>query len=95
VGVDALSPSGSLLYLLQYRGSPWAINASYAVRAYNLDTHRLYPGAIVDRREPDEKMTGQPVTRIDQKPGRTRSTRARASGRSCTRSTLRTGAPSA
>jgi hypothetical protein len=62
---DALSPGGSLLYLIQYRGSPWAVNASYAVRAYNLNTHRLYPGAIADRREPDEKMTGQPVTRVE------------------------------
>jgi hypothetical protein len=62
---DTLSPGGSLLYLIQYRGSQWAINASYAVRAYNLNTHRLYPGAIVDRREPDEKMTGQPVTRVE------------------------------
>ena len=62
---DALSPDGSLLYLIQYRGSPWAVDATYAVRAYNLNTHRLYPGAIVDRREPDEKMTGQPVTRVE------------------------------
>ena len=62
---DALSPDGSLLYLIQYRGGPWAINGSYAVRAYNLDTQHLYPGAIVDRREPDEKMTGQPVTRVE------------------------------
>jgi hypothetical protein len=62
---DAISPRGSLLYLIQYRGSPGAVNASYAVRAYNLNTHRLYPGAIVDRREPDEKMTGQPVTRVE------------------------------
>jgi hypothetical protein len=62
---DALSSSGSLLYLIQYRGSPWAANASYAVRAYNLNAHRLYPGPIVDRREPDEKMTGQPVTRVE------------------------------
>jgi hypothetical protein len=61
---DALSPEGSLLYLIQYRGSPWATNASYAVRAYNLDTHRLYAGAIVDRREPDEKMNGIPMTRV-------------------------------
>jgi hypothetical protein len=62
---DALSPGGSLLYLIQYRGRPWAVDASYAVRAYNLNAHRLYPGAIVDRREPDEKMTGQPVTRVE------------------------------
>ena len=35
----------------------------YAVRAYNWKTKTLYPGAIVDRREPDEKMTGLPMTR--------------------------------
>jgi hypothetical protein len=62
---DALSPNGSLLYLIQYRGSPWVVNQSYAVRAYNLNAHHLYPSAIVDRREPDEKMTGQPVTRVE------------------------------
>jgi hypothetical protein len=61
---DALSPGGSLLYLVQFRGSAYAANPSYAVRAYNLNTHRLYPDAIVDRREPDEKMTGQPMTRL-------------------------------
>jgi len=62
---DALSPDGSLLYLIQYHGSPWAINGSYAVRAYSLNMRRLYPGALVDPREPDEKMTGQPVTRVE------------------------------
>jgi hypothetical protein len=62
---DALSPDGSVMYLIQYRGRPNAVNQSYAVRAYNLDTHRLYTRAIVDRREPDEKMTGQPVTRVE------------------------------
>ena len=60
---DALSPDGSLMYLLQYLGSPNLVNRPYAVRAFNWDTGKLYPGAIVDRREPDEKMTGQPVTR--------------------------------
>ena len=64
-GFDALSPDGSLLYLIQYHGSPWAINGSYAVRAYSLNMRRLYPGALVDPREPDEKMTGQPVTRVE------------------------------
>jgi len=62
---DALSPDGSLLYLIRYRGNPYAVNSSYAVRAYNLNTHSLYAGPIVDRREPDEKMTGQPVTRVE------------------------------
>jgi hypothetical protein len=29
-----------------------------------VSTGRLYPGSIVDRREPDEKMTGIPMTRV-------------------------------
>jgi hypothetical protein len=63
---DALSPAGSLLYLIQYRGSPGqGAGRSYAVRALNLNTRRLYAGAIVDRREPDEKMTGMPLTRVE------------------------------
>ena len=60
---DALSPDGSLMYLLQYLGKPGAAAQPYAVRAYNWQTKTLYPGAIVDRREPDEKMTGLPMTR--------------------------------
>ena len=60
---DALSPDGSLMYLLQYLGKPGAAAQPYAVRAYNWKTKTLYPGAIVDRREPDEKMTGLPMTR--------------------------------
>ena len=60
---DALSPNGSVMYLIQYLGSPNTVNRPYAVRAFSWDTGKLYPGAVVDRREPDEKMTGQPVTR--------------------------------
>jgi hypothetical protein len=68
---DALSPTGSLLYLIQYRGSPAqaATARSYAVRALNLNTRRLYTSAIVDRREPDEKMTGMPLTRTESRDG--------------------------
>jgi hypothetical protein len=67
---DALSPTGSLLYLIQYRGSPsQGVGQSYAVRALNLNTKRLYAGAIVDRREPDEKMTGMPMTRVESQDG--------------------------
>ena len=51
------------MYLLQYLGKPGAAAQPYAVRAYNWKTKTLYPGAIVDRREPDEKMTGLPMTR--------------------------------
>ena len=60
---DALSPDGSTMFLIQYLGQPFAVNQPYAVRALNWDTGRLYPGSIVDRREPDEKMNGMPVTR--------------------------------
>lgn len=63
--LDALSPGGSVMYLIQYLGVPGPSGWSYAVRALNLNTRQLYPGAIVDRREPDEKMTGQPVTRTE------------------------------
>jgi hypothetical protein len=67
---DALSPTGSLLYLIQYRGSPsQGGGQSYAVRALNLNTRRLYGSAIVDRREPDEKMTGMPLTRVESRDG--------------------------
>lgn len=64
---DAISPGGSLMYLIQYLGGPKS--GRYAVRAFNLNTRKLYPGAIVDRREPDEKMTGRPVTRTESREG--------------------------
>jgi hypothetical protein len=60
---DALSPDGSLMYLIQYLGSSFAVNQPYAVRAFSWKTRKLVPGAIVDKREPDEKMNGQAVTR--------------------------------
>jgi hypothetical protein len=60
---DALSPDGSTMYLLEYLGRFGSAAQPYAVRAFNWNTGRLYPGAIVDKREPDEKMNGQPVTR--------------------------------
>ena len=59
---DAISPGGSLMYLIQYLD---ARSGRYAVRAFNLNTRKLYRGAIIDRHEPEEKMTGQPVTRAD------------------------------
>jgi hypothetical protein len=66
---DALSPGGSVMYLIQYLGVPGPSGWSYAVRALNLNTRRLYPGAIVDTREPDEKMTGVPITRAHSRDG--------------------------
>ncbi len=64
---DAISPGGSLMYLIQYLGDP--SSGRYAVRVLNLNTRKLYPGAIVDKREPEEKMTGQPVTRAESREG--------------------------
>jgi hypothetical protein len=59
-GFDALSPDGRTLYLIeQISMSP----IHYAVRAYDMRAKRLVPGAIVDKREPGEKMTGFPITR--------------------------------
>jgi len=63
-GFDALSPDGSLMYLIQLKTPPNGSGFAYDVRALNVDSGRLYPGAIVDRREPDEKMTGIPLTRV-------------------------------
>jgi hypothetical protein len=68
-GFDALSPDGSLMYLIQLKGSATGSGLAYDVRAFDVDTGRLYPGAIVDRREPDEKMTGIPFTRVGSRDG--------------------------
>jgi hypothetical protein len=66
---DAISPDGSLMYLIQFLGSPTALYQPYAVRAFNWNTRTLYPGSIVDKREPDEKMTGQPLARTGSRSG--------------------------
>jgi hypothetical protein len=63
-GFDALSPDGSLMYLIQLKSPPNGSGFAYDVRALNVATGRLDPGAIVDRREPNEKMTGIPMTRV-------------------------------
>jgi hypothetical protein len=61
---DALSPDGSQMYLIQYLGRPRnPADQPYAVRAFDWKTRKLRPGTIVDRREPDERMNGQPLAR--------------------------------
>ena len=57
---DALSPDGRTIYALQY-GAPGS--GHYAVRAIDAVTGSVFPGAIVDQREPDEGMLGSPMTR--------------------------------
>ena len=64
---DAISPDGRTMYLIRYRGLQ--TTTTYSVRAYDLAAGRLVPGAIVDRREPDEKMQGAPVTRASTRDG--------------------------
>ena len=63
-GFDALSPDGSLMYLIQLKSPPNGSGFAYDVRALDVDSGRLYRGAIVDRREPGEKMAGIPMTRV-------------------------------
>lgn len=58
---DGLSPDASTLYLIQYT-SAQDYNR-YRVRAYDVTAEQLLPGAIVDKREPDEAMAGTPVDR--------------------------------
>jgi hypothetical protein len=58
---DAVSPDGSMMYLIELTSPRNTLR--YAVRAYDLQTDRLVPGAIVDRDEPDERMAGFPVSR--------------------------------
>ena len=59
--LDALSPDGGMLFLIQYLPSDSSI--TYRVRAYDLRADRLTAGSIVDKRDP-EAMTGLPMTRV-------------------------------
>jgi len=59
-GYDALSPDGSTVFLTQITATD---PLRYLVRAYDLSTHRLVAGAIVDKSEP-EAMAGYPLSRV-------------------------------
>ncbi len=65
---DALSPDGRSMFLIEYISKRDATR--YSVRAYDLRERRLLPGAIVDPREPDERMSGLPTTRATSPDGR-------------------------
>jgi hypothetical protein len=58
---DALSPDARTMYLVRYLSPRDATR--YEVRAYDLRRERLLPKPIVDPREPDERMSGWPITR--------------------------------
>jgi hypothetical protein len=65
---DAVSPRGSLLYLIQYV-TPTDPNR-YLVRTYDLAAGRLLAKPVTDPRTPGEKMRGRPLTRTSSANGR-------------------------
>jgi hypothetical protein len=65
---DAISPDGTLLYLVQYL-SP-RDPTRYLVRLYDLDAGRLLPNPIIDPREVGDVMRGTPITRAGSPDGR-------------------------
>jgi hypothetical protein len=65
---DAISPDGSSMFLIEYLAA--GQNPHYRVRSLDISTGRLDPEAIVDRREDEVLMRGQPVTRAVSADGR-------------------------
>jgi hypothetical protein len=65
---DAISPDGRVAYLIEYL-SPRDVTA-YAVRAYDMRARRLFPEPVVDPNEPDEDMSGVPLSRVSDAEGR-------------------------
>lgn len=59
--VDALSPDGRMLFLIQHVVSRGA--SRYKVRAYDLRSEQLLPRVIADKRQKGWLMTGMPVAR--------------------------------
>ena len=65
---DAISPDGRLLYLIQYLSKRDITD--YAVRAYDVRARRLLRQPVVDPREPEEDMSGEPLSRVMDATGR-------------------------
>jgi hypothetical protein len=65
---DAISPHGSLMYLIQYTVP--TDPSRYLVRAFDLHTGRLLAKPVTDPREQTEKMRGSPITRTSSSDGR-------------------------
>jgi hypothetical protein len=58
--LDAVSPKGTMLYLLEYYQ---AGTSHYNVRAYDVNANQLLDGSIADKAELGEKMQGQALAR--------------------------------
>ncbi|HKD95109.1 MAG TPA: hypothetical protein VKB43_10430 [Gaiellaceae bacterium] len=65
---DALSPDASRMYVIEYTHSGDV--SHYIVRAFDLRTHRLLPGKIVDRTDDEKTMAGYAMTRTTSVGGR-------------------------
>jgi hypothetical protein len=65
--VDAISPDGRWLYLIQYPGDNVL---DYRVRALDTRAGQLAARDVVDPRKPDEQMGGLPMTRAMSRDGR-------------------------
>ncbi|HEX6724124.1 MAG TPA: hypothetical protein VF073_02670, partial [Gaiella sp.] len=59
---DAVSSDGRRLFVLQYPGGVQG-GVRYVVRSVDLRTGKLEPGAIVDKTEPSERMSGIALAR--------------------------------
>ena len=58
--LDAVSPRGTMLYLLEYYQ---AGTSHYNVRAYDVNANQLLDGSIVDKNDLGDKMQGVALTR--------------------------------
>jgi hypothetical protein len=67
-GFDALSPDGSMLYLIQHQTAQDVQH--YVVRAYDLQADRLLPGRIADKAQKSWVMQGWAVARATTPDGR-------------------------
>jgi hypothetical protein len=65
---DALSPNGSMMYLIQHQTTQDVEH--YIVRGYNLRTHKLLPRQIADKTQSSWVMQGWAVTRTTSPNGR-------------------------
>jgi hypothetical protein len=65
---DALSPNGSMMYLIQHKTTQDVEH--YIVRGYDLRTHRLLPQRIADKSQESWVMQGWAVTRATSPSGR-------------------------
>jgi hypothetical protein len=65
---DALSPNGSMMYLIQHKTTQDVEH--YIVRGYDLQTHTLLPQRIADKAQESWVMQGWAVTRATSPTGR-------------------------